>query len=107
MPIAPPKHRPPGMLTDAQRRARFDKERAPSSQRGYDAAWQKLRREFLKHNQFCKCNERATDVDHIESVASRPDLRLVWSNLRAMCHPCHSRRTARDHGFANPERRRY
>lgn len=110
MPIAPPRHRPPGMLTEAQRRARFDKARPSSTKRGYDGVWAKLRALFLKLNPLCSapgCGEKATDVDHIEDVRSRPDLRLVWSNLRSFCHACHSRRTAKDHGFANPDRRNY
>ena len=107
MPVAPPKHVPPGVLSDKDRRARFDKERGPSSQRGYDAAWKKCRALFLDRNPNCKCGARAQDVDHVLSVVERPDLRLSWSNLRPMCHPCHSRRTATDQGFANMERRRY
>ncbi len=115
MPVAPPKHLPPGVLTSEQRRARFDRERAPSSQRGYDAAWKKCRALYLAKHPMCsfnlpdgsKCRARATDVDHVLSVASRPDLRLSWSNMRGGCHSCHSRRTATDQGFANVELRRY
>lgn len=115
MPIAPPTHRPPGVLASEQRRARFDRERPPSSQRGYDTAWKKCRALFLAKFPWCsfllpdgtKCRERATDVDHKISPRVRPDLRLNWSNLRGGCHSCHSRRTAKDQGFANPELRRY
>lgn len=107
MPYAPPRHVPPGVLHAKERRDRFDKERGPSSQRGYDAAWKKCRALFLLKHARCECGARAVDVDHVKSVSERPDLRLSWSNLRPMCHSCHSRRTARDQGFANPERRMY
>lgn len=43
---------------------------------------------------------QATVVDHIMSISERPDLRLEWSNLRAMSKRCHDRRTAREQGFA-------
>jgi 5-methylcytosine-specific restriction endonuclease McrA len=35
-------------------------------------------------------------VDHIEPIEARPDLRLVDSNLRTLCNACHSARTAKD-----------
>ena len=37
----------------------------------------------------------ANTVDHIEPITERPDLRLVWSNLRSGCKPCHDAHTAR------------
>ncbi|WP_410000518.1 hypothetical protein [Mesorhizobium sp. SP-1A] len=33
-------------------------------------------------------------------MRERPDLRLAESNLRSMCGPCHSARTARDQSQA-------
>lgn len=72
----------------------------------YDAKWRALRLKFLAANPRCvHCRNQATEVDHIHPIAERPDLRLVWANLRALCKSCHSRRTAADHGFA--ERRRF
>ncbi|MEI6225759.1 MAG: HNH endonuclease [Deltaproteobacteria bacterium] len=47
-----------------------------------------------------QCGKPATDVDHVNSVAAHPELRLAPSNLRSFCHRCHSARTARDQGFA-------
>ena len=52
----------------------------------------------------CGCGGKATEVDHIVSIKDRPDLRLVWSNLRAMTKSCHSRRTAKEQGFARGKR---
>jgi hypothetical protein len=46
---------------------------------------------------FCRAEGRlvpATDVDHIQTVAARPDLRLFRPNLRPLCHSCHSSHTA-------------
>ncbi|MFC5386311.1 HNH endonuclease [Aquamicrobium segne] len=47
------------------------------------------------------CGKPTTDVDHIQSIRERSDLRLVWANLRPFCHSCHSRHTARTQGFAS------
>ena len=43
---------------------------------------------------------RAAMVDHIESIAKRPDLRLDDTNLQSLCWPCHNTKTNRfDGGF--------
>jgi len=102
MPSKPPAHRPPGWRSRQQQLKDLDAARGPSSKRGYDAAWQKLRARFLTEHPICceaGCGKPATVVDHIETIRTRPDLRLVWSNLRAMCHPHHSARTSRDHSW--------
>ena len=105
MPMSPPSYRPPGAPTRAQaeakRKASIDQQRPAPTQRGYDAAWRKVRRLFLQCNPICcECPAAATDADHILSVRDRPDLRLSWSTLRPYCHPHHSRRTALEQGFA-------
>ncbi len=81
--------------------------RGTSAQRGYgDAAWQRCRALFLsKYPRCIWCGAPATEVDHIVSVRQAPGLRLHWSNLRAACKPCHSRRTATEQGFARGGRR--
>lgn len=76
--------------------------RASASKRGYGKAWQKARLQFLAANPLCvECLKngkyvKATDVDHI--VAHRGNLKLFWdkSNWQALCHSCHSRKTARE-----------
>lgn len=52
----------------------------------------------------CGCGEPATVVDHKVSIRERPDLRLVWSNLRGFRKACHDRRTALEQGFARRSR---
>lgn len=91
----------------ATRRA-VDARRGSSNARGYDATWQRLRIAFLAQHPLCECEDCeagakrltiAEVVDHIIPIAERPDLRLEWSNLRAMAKRCHDRRTARDQGW--------
>jgi 5-methylcytosine-specific restriction endonuclease McrA len=77
-------------------------ERAGSYERGYDAAWRRVRADFLAAFPRCvgygprqgKCDGRATEADHVVAVRDAPHLRLHWSNLRPYCKSCHSRRTA-------------
>jgi 5-methylcytosine-specific restriction enzyme A len=109
MPQRPGRHQvlwhKPREQAERERKARLDAERPGTAQRGYDQAWRALRARYLEANPDCEtpgCRRPATDVDHRQSVRDRPDLRLDWFNLRALCHPCHSRRTARDQGFARP-----
>ncbi|PIO99660.1 HNH endonuclease [Pleomorphomonas carboxyditropha] len=114
MPTRPPRIAPccgltiaAGELCPCQRRRQqearraVDAKRPSATARGYDAAWRKVRSQFLAAHPRCvECGAAATEVDHIKPVAERPDLRLKWSNLRSFCKSCHSRRTARDQGFA-------
>ena len=96
-------------------KARHDRERPCASRRGYDRSWCKLRDAvIIEHGcrcSFCGClvvlrKKEATsktplaNVDHIDGN--------VWNrerdNLRVLCASCHSRRTARDQGFAQKRR---
>lgn len=64
------------------------------------AAWQRLRASVLADEPLCReCSKRglivpATDVDHDDGDPSNNDM----DNLVGLCHSCHSRKTARDHG---------
>jgi len=75
--------------------------RQSAQKRGYDKAWQKLRRLKLKLNPTCEdCDDidkvtEAKDVHHIEPIRDRPDLRLDIDNLKSLCKRCHAIRTAR------------
>lgn len=59
--------------------------------------WAVLRRSVLFNHPLCACGEIATDVHHIKDIDKGGD---PWSraNLMALCHPCHSKITRRDHG---------
>lgn len=102
----PPLWRPPHQQTEAERRAAYQKRldalRGSASARGYDAAWHALRaRHIAEHPHCVACAaagtaRRAEIVDHIQPVKVRPDLRLDAGNLRSLCRPCHTRRTADD-----------
>lgn len=79
----------------------FDQVRGSAASRGYDAAWRRLRLQVLADEPLCRfCAAKgltvaAVDVDHVQTIADRPDLRLVRSNLRPLCSSCHSIRTQR------------
>ena len=87
------------------------KGRGSSSARGYGKDWQAVRAAHLADEPNCRsCAldgkvRRAAMVDHIESIAKRPDLRLVDANLQSLCWPCHRAKTNRvDGGFGLPRR---
>ena len=107
MPRAAPQHRHRGYRTAAQRKAEVDRRRGKTAARGYDSVWRKLSIEFRAQHPLCECDEhqgkdvRALTqvVDHRIAIAERPDLRLDWSNLRAMTKVCHDKHTARTQGI--------
>ena len=98
MPSRPPIHQP--YHGAAERRLAHDRWRGSAASRGYDGPWRALRKAKLKADPLCWWCQRdghlmqATTVDHIEPISTRPDLRLVWSNLRSGCKPCHDAHTA-------------
>lgn len=113
MPTLPATHlsqikdrRPPGLAPDHldQKARRAEKERGNASSRGYDARWNKARKMYLDDHPLCADpNVRhggrpvaATVVDHI--VPHDGDYERFWdeSNWRALCKPCHDRKTARE-----------
>jgi 5-methylcytosine-specific restriction protein A len=105
------------VVSEQDRKRRFDETRGSARQRGYDRDWEKLR-DAVVIERGCRCEAEGcgrivvlrkreataltpvAHVDHIKSIADRPDLRLERSNLRLLCEPCHNARTARDQGFA-------
>ncbi|MDO5531413.1 HNH endonuclease [Sutterella sp.] len=106
------RHQAAGAQKEREReRARWklrQRKRGSSTARGYGSHWQRLRAAFLREHPLCEiCKEAgrltpATDVDHI--IPHRGDQALLWDrdNLQALCHECHSRKTAReDGGFGN------
>lgn len=75
----------------AERKARFDKTRPTSSQRGYTGAWEKARKAFLSRRRRCAfCGAPADLVDH--KIPHKGDPALFWDkdNWQPLCTPCHS-----------------
>lgn len=86
----------------ARHHAEIDARRPSSSARGYDGEWRARRASILAANPTCECGAKATDVDHIIPLSAGGTHHDA--NLRAMCHRCHSSRTARDQGFGRAYR---
>lgn len=114
MPMRPPVHRmsfqkPPEQARLERQRA-HDAKRPPSSRRGYDKDWSRLRALFIEANPICSmigCGFPTVDVHHKVDVRIDPSLRLVWDNLLSLCHSCHSRvtrRRARERVVSNSSR---
>ena len=76
--------------------------------------WQELRAKALRRDKYiclhcgAKCigakkGGVSPHVDHIQTIRDRPDLKLSLSNLRTLCHSCHSKVTANArHGQDRP-----
>lgn len=103
MPNAPRTHK--GGLTPR----RFETRSRRMHDRVYNRRWRRVSKQFLRRNPFCaKCFESGAVVpsevtDHIEPHDG--DYAKFWdeSNWRALCVPCHNRKTAtEDGGFGNP-----
>lgn len=91
-----------------EQRALRDKNRLSAHKRGYTSRWQKVSHSFLITHPLCaECLKHgkltpSTEVDHIKP--HKGDKKLFWDhdNWQALCHECHSRKTAReDGGFGN------
>ncbi|MDE2342931.1 MAG: HNH endonuclease [Betaproteobacteria bacterium] len=97
MPTRAPILRPHG----EPERKRYDRERGSAASRGYDRNWQRFRENFLSDHPLCADCENigrvtlAVEVHHVKKLRHRPDLRLDPENVMALCHSCHSARTAR------------
>lgn len=74
-----------------ERKARFDKKRPTSRQRGYTAEWEKARKEYLAVYSSCRrCGAAATLVDHIKPHKGNQTLFWSRANWQPLCTPCHS-----------------
>jgi 5-methylcytosine-specific restriction enzyme A len=75
--------------------------RGGATARGYGSRWQRVRRRYLREHPLCvDCMAAgfyvpATEVHHTVKAQNRPDLFWDESLWRALCEPCHSKRTAR------------
>lgn len=57
--------------------------------------WAIVRRHILFSQPLCECGDIATDVDHMVPLDDGGDP-YNPTNLQALCHPCHSRKTSRE-----------
>lgn len=80
--------------------------RRGASRAGYDRAWVRVRKAYLRAHPTCECDEcadlpmplrpAATEVDHIDGLGPLGPRGYDWANLRAMTKAHHSRATARN-----------
>lgn len=95
------KCRPKAKARDRSNDKRTEVARYADGQRVYDHQWRKTSEAYRDEHPLCEdCLlagrvEAATSVHHVYDVHERPELRLEWSNLRALCEPCHRRSDAR------------
>jgi 5-methylcytosine-specific restriction protein A len=95
---------------DRQHRRHTDHDRPNSSQRGYDRKWEATSKAYLASHPWCQCpgcphctpttgcQRPSTEPDHIDGLGPNAPRGHDWTNLRGLCHPCHSHRTGRDQG---------
>jgi len=77
--------------TTPERQRQIDKRRGSASSRGYGSEWRRTRKDYLEMHPWCMCGNTATEVHHKrDKRAGGSD---HYSNLQAMCKPCHSRLT--------------
>ena len=101
MPTRPKRFTPSGVPSKQQARKQYDRERGSAHERRYTKRWQNERRLFLAKNPMChdcmavEVWSKATDVHHIKKLRDFPELQYKYDNLMALCHGCHSKRTAR------------
>ena len=71
----------------------YERSRGTSTQRGYGAAWRKVRDAYIRKHPVCEECRRARSfiVDH--QVSKRRGGTDDESNLKAMCLACHNRKT--------------
>lgn len=79
-----------------------DAARGSSTDRGYDAEWQRVRKLVLdRDGHECQlrlrvCTKVATTVDHIVPL-SAGGARLDMANLQAACRPCNTAKGGKHH----------
>jgi 5-methylcytosine-specific restriction protein A len=86
----------------------YDNHRGSAASRGYDSDWQHVRLDALKRDCYlcviCLTKGIVTparDVDHITSITTAPELRLVLDNLQSLCRACHVTKTNIDRKASN------
>lgn len=103
---------PHGRCEDHRLEARreSDRKRPSASARGYTYKWAQHARDYLRRHRECMSVEcvqlpwwsrpAATDVDHLDGHGPNGPRGYDDTNLQALCHACHSKKTAtQDGGF--------
>lgn len=90
-------------------RRESDSRRPNGYQRGYTPQWAAFSKDYLARHPWCECDDctntpfnrpRATDVDHRDGSGRNGPRAYDESNLIALSHSHHSRKTVRhDGGF--------
>lgn len=77
-------------------------DRPTTAERGYDAAWRRLKDRYLLDHPVCEdCDEAglltlAEEVHHVKPFKGKKDpLRLDPTNLRSLCSSCHAKHSQR------------
>lgn len=82
-----------------------DRQRGSGTARGWSGKWAAFRAQYLARHPACECGpeccpdgcrEPSTDVDHIDGCGRNGARAYDLTNLRALSHSCHAKRTARD-----------
>ncbi|MBB4126231.1 5-methylcytosine-specific restriction protein A [Xanthomonas translucens] len=100
MPTRPPQHRPSWWKPYKEDNKQAQRRQARRALATNSVRWRRIRAAHLAVEPLCRlCAARglvvaATDVDHVDGDDSNNDP----GNLQSLCHPCHSRKTARENG---------
>lgn len=85
---------------EARRYEKYDRE--PSVRKNYGRTWKRIRDRYITAHPLCEqCQKRgkmtaATEVHHIKPLSQGGT--SEYTNLMALCTPCHSEITAREGG---------
>jgi 5-methylcytosine-specific restriction protein A len=98
MPQRIPYHRAIGQADAATNRRNYERQSSRRDDIAFyqSSPWRKLRAAYLASRPLCERCEAidlvviATHVHHKIERKTRPDLALEWSNLEALCSPCHT-----------------
>lgn len=86
----------------------YEKKRGSSQERGYDSAWKKASKEWLRKHRWCNiCKIKPAElVDHI--IPHKGNKKLFWddkNNWQPSCKSCNSSKAAKyEGGFGNKEK---
>ncbi|RSM73462.1 HNH endonuclease [Kibdelosporangium aridum] len=82
--------------------SKAERQRGSGTDRGSTARWQRFSEWYLATHPLCvgwptgPCGAKATQPDHIDGCGRNGPRAYDLTNLRPLCKPCHSRRTAHD-----------